>query len=50
MGPLTHAPEVSALLVRHIVNAETNRKPRRWRPRSLAEILGASAHPEEAVS
>jgi pimeloyl-ACP methyl ester carboxylesterase len=50
MGPLTHAPEVSALIVRHIVDAEADAQPRRWRPRSLAEILGAAAPPVEAVS
>jgi pimeloyl-ACP methyl ester carboxylesterase len=45
MGPLTHAPEVSALIVRHIAAAETESTvppPRRWRPRCLAEILGAA--------
>jgi hypothetical protein len=35
MGPLTHAPEVSALIARHIVGAETNRRPRRRRLRRL---------------
>ena len=45
MGPLTHAPEVSALIVHHIAAAETESDaspPRRWRPRCLAEILGAA--------
>ena len=44
MGPLTHAPEVSALIVHHIAAAETESDrspPRHWRPRRLAEILGA---------
>ena len=50
MGPLTHAPEVSALIVRHIVDAETGAQPRRCRPRSQAEILGVAARPAEAVS
>ena len=39
MGPLTHAPEVSALIVRHIVDGRGRSAPRRWRPRSLADIL-----------
>jgi pimeloyl-ACP methyl ester carboxylesterase len=50
MGPLTHAAEVSALIVRHIVDAEADAQPRRGRPRSLVEILGAAARPGEAVS
>ena len=50
MGPLTHAPEVSTLIVRHIADAEAAAQPRRWRPRSLAEVLGAAAPPAEAVS
>jgi pimeloyl-ACP methyl ester carboxylesterase len=48
MGPLTHAPEVSALIVRHIVDAETEAQP--WRRRPRAEILGGAARSEEAVS
>jgi pimeloyl-ACP methyl ester carboxylesterase len=43
MGPLTHAPEISALIVRHIIDAETDAQPRRWR-------LGAAVRPAEAVS
>lgn len=50
MGPLTHAPEVSALIVRHIVDAETGAQLRRCRPPSQAEILGVAARPAEAVS
>jgi pimeloyl-ACP methyl ester carboxylesterase len=51
MGPFTHAPEVSALIVRHIVDAEADaQRRRRRRPRSLAEVLGAAAPPAEAVS
>ena len=50
MGPLTHAPEVSALIVRHIVDTETGAQLRRCRPRSQAEILGVAARPAEAVS
>ena len=51
MGPFTHAPEVSALIVRHIVDAEADAQPRRRRrPRSLAEVLGVAAPPAEAVS
>jgi pimeloyl-ACP methyl ester carboxylesterase len=44
MGPLTHAPEVSGLIVQHIAAAETEARPRRCRPRSLADILGAASH------
>jgi pimeloyl-ACP methyl ester carboxylesterase len=50
MGPLTHAHEVCALIVRHIADAEADAQPRRRRPRSPAEILGAAARPAEAVS
>ena len=51
MGPFTHAPEVSALIVRHIADAEADAQPRRWRrPRSFAEVLGVAASPAEAVS
>jgi len=52
MGPFTHAAEVSALIVRHIVDAEADAQPRRYRrPRSLTEVvLGAAAPPVEAVS
>jgi hypothetical protein len=42
--------EVSALIARYIVDAGTNRRPLRWRPRSLAEIFGAAARPTGAVS
>ena len=38
MGPLTHAPEVSGLIVRHIVDAEADAQPR---PCNLVEILSA---------
>jgi pimeloyl-ACP methyl ester carboxylesterase len=44
MGPLTHDPEVSALIVHQIAAAETESDrspPRHWRPRRLAEIFGA---------
>ena len=47
MGPLTHAPEVSALIVRHIIEAEANAQPQRWH---LADILSASSRPAGAVS
>jgi pimeloyl-ACP methyl ester carboxylesterase len=50
MGPLTHAPEVSALLARHIVDAEADMQPRRQRPLSPAEILGGAARTAKAVS
>jgi pimeloyl-ACP methyl ester carboxylesterase len=48
MGPLTHAPEVSALIVRHIVDADGH--PRRWPPRSLAAIPDAAPRAAEAAS
>ena len=48
MGPLTHAPEVSALILRHIVDADGH--PRRWPSRSLAVALDAAPRPAKAVS
>jgi pimeloyl-ACP methyl ester carboxylesterase len=50
MGPLTHASEISALIVRHIADAEAEAQPRRRRLGNPAEILGAAARPAEAVS
>jgi hypothetical protein len=50
MGPLTHAPEVAALIVRHIIDAAADAQPLCWRPQGLAEISGAAARPAEAVS
>jgi pimeloyl-ACP methyl ester carboxylesterase len=50
MGSLTHAPEVSALFVRHIVDAESNAQSRRWRPHTLANLLGVASLPAETVS
>jgi pimeloyl-ACP methyl ester carboxylesterase len=47
MSPLTHASEVSALIVRHIVDAAADG---RWRPQSLADIPGAAARRAEAAS
>jgi pimeloyl-ACP methyl ester carboxylesterase len=49
MGPLTHTPEVSALIVRHIVEAEAAAQPSSWRRRG-AGIAGATSHRAEAVS
>lgn len=46
MGPLTHAPEVSALIVQHIVDTEADAQPRHLR--SPAEILGAASRPADA--
>jgi len=48
MGPLTHAPEVSALILRHIVDADG--QPRRWPRRSSAVTHVAAREPAEAVS
>lgn len=53
MGPLTHAPEVSALVVHHIAAAEAESDaspPGHWRPRCSAHILGAASPPTEPVS
>jgi pimeloyl-ACP methyl ester carboxylesterase len=50
MGPLTHAPKVSALILRHIVDAAAGAQQRRSRPRSPAEILGAAERWAEVVS
>ena len=50
MGPLTHAPEVSALIVRHIVEAEADALPCWSRRRGEADIPRAASRPAEAVS
>jgi pimeloyl-ACP methyl ester carboxylesterase len=53
MGPLTHAPEVSALIVRHIETAaaEAEARARRRRgARGLTVIAGAASHRAEAAS
>lgn len=43
MGPLTHAQEVSKLIVRHIAGTQAVARPSRiWHPRTLANILAAS--------
>ena len=47
MGPVTHAPEVSALIVRHIVEAEPDALPG-WS--SSHEAQGAASRPAETVS
>lgn len=49
MGPLTHTPEVSALIVRHIVEAEADAPPCSWRRRK-PDIEGAASYRTEAVS
>jgi pimeloyl-ACP methyl ester carboxylesterase len=50
MGPLTHAPEVSALIVRHIVDAEADAlPPGNWR-RGVADVLRTARRSVEAVS
>ena len=50
IGPLTHTPQVSALIVRHIVEAEADALPCwSWR-RGGADISGATLRPAEAVS
>jgi pimeloyl-ACP methyl ester carboxylesterase len=49
MGPLTHAPEVSALIARHIAEAEADGT--RWSLRRRgADALGAASPPAETVS
>src|SRR5262249_937677 len=50
MGPFTHAPEVCELMVQHISTIEHGKQSRGWRPRSLANILGAALQPAKAVS
>ncbi len=50
MGPLTHTPEVSALLVRHIVEAEAEAPPYGSRRHRGAAIPGATSRRPEAVS
>jgi pimeloyl-ACP methyl ester carboxylesterase len=48
MGPLTHAEQVSELIVRHIavVEAEADaRPPQPWRPRTLVDILASASRP-----
>ena len=50
MGPLTHAPEVSALIVRHIVEAEADALPFWSRRHGGADTARAAARPAEAVS
>jgi pimeloyl-ACP methyl ester carboxylesterase len=50
MGPLTHAPEVSAMMVRHITEADAEALPRRgWRCSGL-DMPGAASSQAEAVS
>ncbi len=47
MGPLTHAPEVSALIARHITEAVTSgSRRRRWK---VVEASGAASRPAEIV-
>ena len=51
MGPLTHAPEVAALITHHIAAVDSEaRFRRRWRSRRLAHIFGVTPRPQEAVS
>ena len=50
MGPLTHTPEVSALIVRHIVEAEADALPCWSRRHGRADTAGAASRPAEAVS
>jgi pimeloyl-ACP methyl ester carboxylesterase len=49
MGPLTHAPEVTGLIVQHFgaVDAEVWR---RWRPRGLADVLRAASRSAGAMA
>lgn len=50
MGPLTHAPEVAALIARHIVEVGAD-SPLRWRwRRDPIDGPGAAARPVERVS
>jgi pimeloyl-ACP methyl ester carboxylesterase len=49
MGPLTHAPEVSALMVQHILEAVAQ-QARRSRHRSLTDLLRTASGRLEAAS
>jgi pimeloyl-ACP methyl ester carboxylesterase len=49
MGPLTHAAEVSRLIVEHIVGAEVDAQPRWWRQWSLNKTLGSKARAVDVV-
>src|SRR5262249_55299715 len=49
MGPLTHTPEVSALLTQHIVAAEAAGSPRPLSPRALRASAERGAREREAV-
>ena len=49
MGPLTHAAEVSLLIVQHIADAEVDAQPRWWRLRSPNKTLGPKAGASKAV-
>jgi pimeloyl-ACP methyl ester carboxylesterase len=49
MGPVTHASEVSAQIMRHIIDAGVRRQPQYGRLRSRAYMLGAAARMARAV-
>ena len=49
MGPLTHAAEVSQLIVQHIADAEVDAQPRWWHLRSQNKTLGPKARMVDAV-
>lgn len=49
MGPLTHAAEVSQLIVRHIADAEVDAQPRWWHPWSPNRTLGPKAGAADVV-
>jgi pimeloyl-ACP methyl ester carboxylesterase len=51
MGPLTHATEVSALIIEHIAAADAEAQPPQgWRPRSLVDVLGGHAAARASVA
>jgi pimeloyl-ACP methyl ester carboxylesterase len=49
MGPLTHAAEVSQLIVQHIAGAEVDAQPRWWHLRSQNKTLGPKARASKEV-
>jgi pimeloyl-ACP methyl ester carboxylesterase len=51
MGPITHACEVNGAIARHIAEvAAGQEEARAWRPRRLANLLGAASRPAKAAS
>ena len=49
MGPLTHAAEVSQMIVQHIAGAEVDAQPRWWQLRSQNKTFGKKAREVDVV-